>query len=114
MLKQRMKILKDGGVISDSTEQFMCHVIDMIDSLDNIDAQRAETFTTHMAMSLERIAKGNIVTAMDRDTYQDVRQCPEFESAQNFYDSFAEELPLPIPESEKEFLLLHICNLMQP
>ena len=62
MLKQRIEILKSGGVITQQTADFVNAVIDLIQrDYPRVDADHAAMFTTHLAMAMERIAKGEVV-----------------------------------------------------
>ena len=68
MLKQRIQILKMGGVIGEDVAEFMNKVIDMMAAdYPQIGMDPAAMFTTHLAMALERIKKGEVVEALDRD-----------------------------------------------
>ena len=56
MLKMRIQILKNGGVIGEDVAEFMNKVIDMMAAdYPQIGMDPAAMFTTHLAMALERI-----------------------------------------------------------
>ena len=65
MLKQRIQILKMGGVIGEDVAEFMNKVIDMMAAdYPQVGMDPAAMFTTHLAMALERIKKGEVVEAL--------------------------------------------------
>ncbi len=115
MLKQRIRILTDGGVIGADTAEFVMNVIDMIEAEHpKVDADHAAMFTTHLAMAVERIKKGEIVDGMDDICWQQIAETPEFPEAQRFRDRMLPMSPIPFPESESQFILLHICSMLEP
>ena len=71
MLKQRIEILRMGGVISEDVSEFMNKVIDMMASdYPQIGMDPAAMFTTHLAMAVERIKKNEIVDALDSELFE--------------------------------------------
>ena len=114
MLKQRIQILRMGGVIGEDEAQFMNQVIDMMAAdYPRIDPDRATMFTTHLAMAVERIKKQETVDTMDDDAWEEIVQCPEYPMALGFRDKMFSFCPIAFPESEGRFILLHICSMLQ-
>lgn len=114
MLKQRIQILQMGGVIGEDVAGFMNQVIDMMAAdYPQIDMDHATMFTTHLAMALERIKKGEIVEMMDDICWQEIVECPEYPMALTFRDKMFSFCPIEFPESEGKFILLHICSMLQ-
>lgn len=113
MLKQRIEILKMGGVIGEDVAQFMNQVIDMMAAdYPQIDIDRSTMFTTHLAMAVERIKKGEIVEAMDDAMWEEITEAPEYEKAVEFRTKMYAMCPVEFPESEGMFITLHICNIL--
>ena len=113
MLKQRIQILKMGGIIGEDVAQFMDNVIDMMASdYPKVDMDRGAMFTTHLAMALERIKKGEIVDAMDEEMWAEIQEAPEYEQALEFRGKMLAMCPVAFPESESKFIVLHICNIL--
>ena len=114
MLKMRIQILKQGGIIAEDVAEFMNQVIDMMAAdYPQIPMDPAAMFTTHLAMALERIKKGEIVDALDEEIFAEVLECPEYPAALNFRDKMFAFCPIPFPDSEAQFILMHICNMLQ-
>lgn len=114
MLKVRIQILEQGGVISSDVAAFMNQVIDRLtESFPDLPQEKAEMFTTHLAMAAQRISKGDIVEMLDETMWDEVAGCAEFAKAQEFFETILAVSPVEFPESEKRFMLLHICSMLQ-
>ena len=72
MLKQRIEILKTSGVIDEDVALFVNDIIDEFSS-KNFNEGKMETFTTHLAMSTERIKKNEPVEDLDDVIWMDVK-----------------------------------------
>ena len=113
MLKMRIQILKNGGVIGEDVAEFMNKVIDMMASdYPQIGMDPAAMFTTHLAMALERIKKGEVVEALDAEIFAEVLEAPEYPQAVQFRDKMLSFCPVEFPESEAQFICMHICNML--
>ena len=113
MLKMRIQILKNGGVIGEDVAEFMNKVIDMMAAdYPQIGMDPAAMFTTHLAMALERIKKGEVVEALDDEIFAEVLETPEYPMAVQFREKMLSFCPVELPESEAQFITMHICNML--
>ena len=113
MLKTRINILKMGGIIGEDVAQFMNQVIDMMAAdYPQIGMDPAAMFTTHLAMALERIKKGEVVDTLDEEVFAEVMEAPQYAQAVEFRDKMLAFCPVAFPESEAQFILMHICNML--
>ena len=113
MLKMRIQILKNGGVIGEDVAEFMNKVIDMMAAdYPQVGMDPAAMFTTHLAMALERIKKGEIVEMLDAEIFAEVEETPEYPEAIRFRDKMLAFCPVEFPESEAQFITMHICNML--
>ncbi len=113
MLKMRIQILKNGGVIGEDVAEFMNKVIDMMAAdYPQIGMDPAAMFTTHLAMALERIKKGEVVDALDAEIFAEVEEAPEYPAAIEFRDKMLAFCPVEFPASEAQFIAMHICNML--
>ena len=114
MLKTRIMILKNGGIIGEDVAEFMNKVIDMMAAdYPQIGMDPATMFTTHLAMALERIKKGEIVEALDEESFAEVLEAPQYPMAAEFRDKMLSFCPVAFPDSEAQFICMHICNMLQ-
>lgn len=112
MLKQRIEILKTSGVIDEDVALFVNDIIDEFSS-KNFDEGKMEMFTTHLAMSTQRIKKNEPVEVLDDAIWMDVKNNKKFEQSKKMFENLKLKSPASIPDSEKKFILMHICNLLQ-
>lgn len=113
MLKERIEILKNGGVISREVADFVNHTIDVIvKDYPQVNEDAAAMFTTHLAMAAERIRRGEVVDGLDEAVWQDVVECPEYEVGCRLIEQLFADQSVEFPESERKFLMLHICNML--
>ena len=113
MLKQRIQILKMGGVIGEDVAEFMNKVIDMMAAdYPQVGMDPAAMFTTHLAMALERIKKGEVVEALDAEIFAEVEESPEYPMAVEFRNKMLSFCPVEFPASESQFIAMHICNML--
>ena len=113
MLKTRIMILKNGGIIGEDVAEFMNKVLDMMAAdYPQIGMDPAAMFTTHLAMALERIKKGEVVEALDAEIFAEVLEAPEYPQAVQFRDKMLSFCPVEFPESEAQFICMHICNML--
>ncbi|MEG0177600.1 PRD domain-containing protein [Anaerorhabdus sp.] len=110
MLKERIRILENANIISAESASYVIGVIDeLADS--NLETGKMEMFTTHLAMATERIIKKEAVDNLDEGIWAEVVKHASYEKASVFYDKMVLKAPIPYPEEEKRFLLMHLCNL---
>ena len=113
MLKTRIQILQMGGIIGEDVAEFMNKVIDMMAAdYPQIGMDPATMFTTHLAMAMERIKKGEIVDALDSEVFAEVEESPAYPTAVQFRDKMLTFSPVEFPESEAQFITMHICNML--
>lgn len=114
MLKTRIEILEQANVISKEAAEYVNEVIDMMcEELKEFDVEKAEMFTTHIAMAAERGKSGEGVEELDRDIWISVTESENYGKAAEFYEKMLKEAPIQFPESEKQFIMLHLCNLFE-
>ena len=114
MLKTRMQILEQAHVISEEVATFMFKVIDTLaEMFPELSQEKAEMFTTHLAMATERIRKGEGIDKMEDAIWQEVRESEEYPQASLFFERLLAVCPVVFPESERRFMLLHICSLLK-
>lgn len=111
MIKHRIEILKQAAVINEDVAEYVNRVIDLLG--DEYEIAKMEMFTTHLAMATQRIANNNPVGNLDEVIWKEVIESKHYVRATEIYDSFIYLSPIVVPEEEKKFLIMHICNLLQ-
>lgn len=114
MLKERTEILVQGNVISKEVGKFVNSVIDVMNDLyPSVNSEDAVMFFTHLSMATQRVCKGEPVETLDEAVWEEVAACREYQEADRFYLKVEEMSPTEYPESERQFLIMHLCNLFQ-
>jgi transcriptional regulatory protein LevR len=112
-LQLRLQILKDAEQISEATQSGITRVIEMFDREYGIKLieENGAMLVTHLAVACERIKRGELVDAIDEFIYQEIRENPHFQKAQEAVKMMEKELQLEIPEREQPFIIMHLCVL---
>lgn len=114
MLKTRIQILEQGNVISQEVAKYVNEVIDMIYAeIEEPDMSKAEMFTTHIAMATQRVCNNEAVEELDDDTWMEITKSENYGIAVTFCEKMLKKAPVPCPDSERRFIMLHLCNLLE-
>lgn len=111
MIKDRINILRDAGIINDETADFVIAVAAGMES-DAYDETGMEMFTTHLAMALHRVYAGEPVDILDADIWNDVVENEYYDQAVVMLKNLEQQSPVIVPEEEERFLVMHLCNLL--
>jgi len=68
---------------------------------------------SHLAMALGRIERREEIQTMDEELFTEVKETQTYKELDMFYDILEENLGSEIPESEKDFIALHLCTLIE-
>ena len=112
MLVERINILQEANVISKEVGDYVIKVIDLFDEY-KFDESKMEMFTTHLAMATQRTVDQNEELEFDETIWSQIESNPKFNQAINLYDMMSKHSPVPYMESERKFLIMHLCNLSQ-
>ena len=113
MLRERIRILYEGNVISKGVKDFVDYTIDSLEEqMPKTDEEKLKMFTTHLAMATQRISEGKIVDSMDELIWEELLEDELYQTASDFYETIMEQSPVDFPTSEKQFLILHIRTLL--
>ncbi|WP_040212532.1 PRD domain-containing protein [Clostridium polynesiense] len=113
-LTLRLNILKDAGQINEEIYEKILAMIKCLEKKFGIELteENGAMFVTHMSIALKRIAEGNPVEHMDDFILEQLKSEKEFNKSQEVLDLLEKELELNIPDSEKSFVLMHLCTLL--
>lgn len=111
-LNQRLEILLSSGVITQSISDYSKTVVKLlINQKPEADSDRATMFITHLAMAGQRILEGKEEKPLDGQILETVKQEPVYGSALDFLTYMLNQTDLEFPDTEKDFLTVHLCNL---
>jgi hypothetical protein len=112
VLIERINILQEANVISKEVGDYVIKVIDLFDEY-KFDESKMEMFTTHLAMAIQRTVDQNEELEFDETIWSQIELDPKFNQAIELYDMMSKHSPVPYMESERKFLIMHLCNLSQ-
>lgn len=111
--KERIQILTEGKVISLKTGEYVCQVIDCLEASGlKIDQDKLNTMLTHLAMATQRLAEGKEAEMPDEAVWQEVEEDSCYQEAEELVQTIEKLSFLSYPESERRYLLIHICNML--
>ena len=111
----RLGILKDAGQIDEDVYRNVIKVISIFHDRWSIDLkeENGAMIITHLCIALQRVKKNCSVEKIDEEIYEEVKQNQYFETSQKALCNIISEMNMDIPESEKSFLLMHLCVLFE-
>lgn len=113
MLKERINILEEAGVISKEVSDYVKDVIDELEKEYTDKTNLLEMFTTHLAMATQRVVTNGELESLDDAIWTEVTSSPVYEKSVDLCNHYLETAPCEFPEGEKRFLIMHLCNLNQ-
>ena len=114
-LNQRLEILLNSGVISQRISDYCKTAVKLlIKQKPEADGDRAAMFITHLAMAEQRILEGKEEKPLDGQILESVKQEPAYSRALDFLTYMLNQTDLEFPDTEKDFLTVHLCNLFMP
>jgi hypothetical protein len=112
-IKDRINLLQRNGVISEETSSLAQKAIEWL-SARGIDLEKEQThmFLTHLVMALERKNRGEEVDdAVPSYMIEEAKASKGYYLAKDFLKFIEEENGVILPESEKVYILFHLCVL---
>lgn len=111
-LDVRLDILRKSNLLSDESYTTICKVQDWFASQGlTLTEENGAAFITHLCAALERMRKGEPVTALDDTVYQLAKEESSFAKAEQLCAELCRLLP-PLPECERQYITLHMGTML--
>ena len=111
-LHERLSILEKAGLITSQVTAQVEKVLNLLGEQERrLDQEKLETFTTHIALALQRIDKGQYEEPLNEDVLKELKKESAYPEAEKFAVKFKDAVGVDIPKTEEEYLLVHLCNL---
>lgn len=111
--KERLKILVEQNVISKQSHDVSLQTFkQLMDMTNRKDIKQAEMLFSHLPMALERIKDGEEFPSPGAEIMQEIEQSSYFHLAEKLVDKIEEKCNTPLPQGEKEYLYMHITNVL--
>lgn len=113
LLMERLNILEENHVICNEAGNFSKKAVMLILSeIPDLEEAKAVMFITHLAMAGQRILDGANEIPLDSQVLKSVMGEPVYKQAQELRDELLQKTDIEFPQSEKDFLTVHLCNLL--
>jgi transcriptional regulatory protein LevR len=113
-LDKRLNILISGDVVTEDIGWTMRRVIERFNSRWRIELneENGGRMITHLAMALMRIQQQEEVNPMEEEHFDEFKSSEYFALALEMTDDICGWTPLDLPESERRYLDIYICLLL--
>lgn len=109
----RVKILEENEVISRKVADYVCRTVDQIlEQIPEATQDKVEMFITHLAMAGKRAEEGTEEKPIDGAILETVKMEAVYPAALTMRDSLLSQTDIVFPEMERDFLSVHLCNLL--
>jgi transcriptional regulatory protein LevR len=114
VFNERLDILVTGNVISQDVERAVRRVIRRFRDHWRIELteENGGRMVTHLAMALMRISQNKEVNPLEQEQYDEFRSSEYFPRAVEITDDLCGWTPLELPESERQYLIINICLIL--
>lgn len=110
----RVKILAENDVISGKVADYTVRVVDQIlMEIPEATQDKVEMFITHLAMAGKRAEEGTEENPIDGAILEAVKLEAVYLAALEMRDSLLSQTDIVFPETERDFLSVHLCNLLR-
>lgn len=111
----RLNILKDSNQISQDTYEKVIHTIAMFkDKYEiSLNEENGAMLITHLSCALERIKKGDELEKLEEFLVEQVKGNGNYKKAQAILSNIEDTIKIDMPMEEKNFMLMHICTLLE-
>lgn len=112
-LYARIGILEDNHVISKKVADYARIVIDQVLSeVPDAEQEKMEMFVTHLAMAGQRTVDGVVENPIDQALLEAMKEESAYAEAVDLCDRLLAQTDIAFPQTEKDFLSVHLCNLL--
>lgn len=112
-LTLRLNILRDAGQLSQENYDKVLKVINYFKEKRDIILleENASMFITHLCSALTRIEEDKLVNKLDEVVAESLKEDKNYDKAY-LVTKDLEEILGKIPDSEFDFIIMHVCTLL--
>lgn len=109
----RVSILEENLVISEKVARYSREVTDyLVVQLPHVSQEKLEMFITHLAMAGKRVEEKTEENPMGQEVLEAVKREGVYPIAVRLRDRILAMTDLVFPVTEREFISVHLCNLL--
>lgn len=112
--KERLDMYKEGGMITDRDAKDIEAVIKLFKDDYNIELceENAATFIAHLAAAYSRNATKEELDDLSNDMLDEIKALDTYEESLKILDKIVDVTNNPLNDVERNYVLLHLNNLM--
>lgn len=113
-IQYRINALKEFKLCSDEQIEDLNKIIILFEEEYNIlmEEENAGAMITHISAAFNRINTGDIIDALDDLILDDLKTSLLYDKSLEIFYNIKEKISTAIPDNEKGYFILHICNLI--
>ena len=113
MIKQKLDVLKEAGIIDEEVQTYVLAVLEYLKEKKIItEDQEDDVFLTHLAMAAARQKNGESVSELEGFIKEQIVSDPQYLHSQSLWKELADLAPVTFDENELDYFYLHICNML--
>lgn len=115
MIRQKLTILLDSGVIDQETHDYVLHVLEYLTSKHIVeDEQKADVFLTHLAMADMRRKSSETVNSLEPFIRDEIEADSKFFHSKELWQDLQRlNEDKKFDDAELEYFYLHIINMLR-
>ena len=115
IINDKLDILENAGEISKSIKLAVQDFAKNFEEKYEIELTEGNgsMLIIHLAMALARIQKGEPVNPIDQTALEEIKGAKAYNDFPSFFRRIEEKLGISIPESEKDYITLHGCTIVE-
>ena len=111
-LYQRLEILEQAGLIEKRVAEQTDRIIRLIyGAKPEVDTEKMEMFTTHIAMAMHRILNEENENPLAKEVLEGLKEEAVYAQVEALAQNVYETVDIEFPQVEREYLIVHLCNL---
>lgn len=116
IMEKRFELLVGQEVICKKTADSGRIALEiLLEENSKINEEKAITFLTHLVMAIQRMEYNEEEPArLDPMIYKEIQNTDSFSRGAELLEKLCKKLERRFSECEREFLLVHLCNLLEP
>lgn len=112
LIKDKLVILNETGMIDLTIKDFCCTVIDRLNN-DGYSAESYDMLITHLAMALERAKKEEEIGELIFEVWSQITSHPLYQVSITYCNELCKDAPYQLTNMEMRYLIMHVCNLIK-
>lgn len=112
-LYARIGILEENGIVGKKVADYAKNIVDQIlTEFPDAEQDKMEMFITHLVMAGQRTVDGVVENPIDAALLEAMKEEPAYPGAIELRDKLLAQTDIEFPQTEKDFLSVHLCNLL--